>query len=182
VREVASLQRMVEEFSRFARLPESHPSSTQLNKVISDALDLYTDRLDGISMECRLAGELPALWLDAEQMKQVLVNLIDNAVESLNTNSENGSNGGRKLIRIETDYLKDKDAVRLSVSDSGHGIRPHDRDKLFLPKFSTRERGTGLGLAIASHIVADHKGRIWVEDNLPRGARFIVELPATRVE
>jgi signal transduction histidine kinase len=115
-------------------------------------------------------------------MKQALVNLIDNAIEALNTDSRNGGNGARKLIRIESRYLKENELVRLSVSDTGHGIRPRDRDKLFLPKFSTRDRGTGLGLAIVSHIIADHNGRIWVEDNSPRGARFIIELPATRAE
>jgi signal transduction histidine kinase len=74
--------------------------------------------------------------------------------------------------------LSASDQARLIVSDTGHGIRPADRDKLFLPKFSTRDRGTGLGLAIVSHIIADHKGRIWIEDNQPQGARFIIELPA----
>jgi signal transduction histidine kinase len=69
------------------------------------------------------------------------------------------------------------ETVRLTISDTGHGISPRDRDKLFLPKFSTRSRGTGLGLAIVSHIIADHKGRVWVEDNEPRGAKFIIELP-----
>ena len=78
--------------------------------------------------------------------------------------------------------MKASDAVQLIVADTGHGIHPRDRDKLFLPKFSTRDRGTGLGLAIVSHIIADHKGRIWVEDNHPRGARFIIELPAGRGE
>jgi two-component system nitrogen regulation sensor histidine kinase NtrY len=86
------------------------------------------------------------------------------------------------LIVIESKYLKAGDVVRLVVADTGHGIRPRDRDKLFLPKFSTRDRGTGLGLAIVSHIIADHKGRIWVEDNRPRGARFIIELPAGKSE
>jgi PAS domain S-box-containing protein len=182
VREVAALQRMVEEFSRFARLPESHPRATRLNQVIGEALGLYTDRLNGITVQCDLVEELPLLWLDPEQMKQALVNLIDNAIEALDTDSRNGANGARKTIRIESRYLKENELVRLSVSDTGHGIRPRDRDKLFLPKFSTRDRGTGLGLAIVSHIVADHNGRIWVEDNSPRGARFIIELPATRSE
>jgi signal transduction histidine kinase len=106
-------------------------------------------------------------------------------MEALAPAGSSGGNGSKEgpraaaenLIRIETSYLKGNDIVRLVVSDTGHGIRPADRDKLFLPKFSTRDRGTGLGLAIVSHIIADHKGRIWVEDNDPRGARFIIELP-----
>lgn len=184
VREVAALQRMVEEFSRFARLPEARPVEASLNEVISDSVALYTERLDGIGIECKLSDELPSFRLDPEQIKRVMINLIDNAIESMVSNGTNGngSNGNagahQKKIVIETRFLKESEMVRLIVSDTGHGIKPADRGKLFLPKFSTRDRGTGLGLAIVSHIVADHKGRIWVEDNRPRGARFVIELPA----
>ncbi|HEV8487625.1 MAG TPA: ATP-binding protein, partial [Blastocatellia bacterium] len=188
VREVAALQRMVEEFSRFARLPEARPAPASLNDVVRNAVDLYADRLDGMRIECDLADDLPALRLDQEQIKRALVNLIENAVEALAPDGSaegNGSNGEppsttEKLIRIQSLQPRSSDVVRLIVSDTGHGIRPADREKLFLPKFSTRERGTGLGLAIVSHIIADHKGRIWVEDNQPRGARFIIELPSGR--
>jgi PAS domain S-box-containing protein len=188
VREVSALQRMVEEFSRFARLPEARPVEASLNEVVLDAVSLYADRLDGVRIDCQLAEDLPALRLDPEQIKRAIVNLIDNAVEALGggQNGGNGSNGSRasadKVIRIESRYVKRNDSVRLVVADTGHGISPRDRDKLFLPKFSTRDRGTGLGLAIVSHIIADHKGRIWFEDNRPRGARFIIEFAAGRGE
>jgi PAS domain S-box-containing protein len=192
VREVAALQRMVEEFSRFARLPEARPAEASLNEVVRDAVSLYTERLDGIRIDCRLSDDLPMLWLDREQIKRVLVNLIDNAVEALGSVGDggdggNGSNDGHpifveRLIALESSYSKATDSVRLIIADTGHGISARDRDKLFLPKFSTRSRGTGLGLAIVSHIVADHKGRVWVEDNEPCGARFIIELPAGRGE
>jgi len=190
VREVAALQRMVEEFSRFARLPEARPVEASLNDVVRDAVSLYDERLDGIRMDCRLSDDLPVLWLDTEQIKQVLVNLIDNAVEALSEEGNGDNNGSDPLredasersIILESEYLKASDSVRLIVADTGHGISRRDRDKLFLPKFSTRTRGTGLGLAIVSHIIADHKGRVWVEDNQPCGARFIIELPAGRGE
>lgn len=190
VREVAALQRMVEEFSRFARLPEARPAEASLNEVVRDAVSLYAERLDGIRIDCRLSDDLPMMWLDTEQVKRVLVNLIDNAVEALSSEGENGGNGSsdghsasvERLIELESSYSKASDSVRLIIADTGHGISPRDRDKLFLPKFSTRSRGTGLGLAIVSHIVADHKGRVWVEDNQPCGARFIIELPAGRGE
>ena len=182
VREVAALQRMVEEFSRFARLPEARPVEAQLNDVIRDAVSLYTERLDGIHVDCRLSDDLPAMLIDIEQIKRVLVNLIDNAIEALGVDGrDNGSNGNEssveRLIAIESANVTGNETVRLTISDTGHGISPRDRDKLFLPKFSTRSRGTGLGLAIVSHIIADHKGRVWVEDNEPRGAKFIIELP-----
>jgi two-component system nitrogen regulation sensor histidine kinase NtrY len=188
VREVAALQRMVEEFSRFARLPEARPTAASLNDVVRDAVSLYDERLDGIRIDCSLSDDLPMLWLDTEQIKRVLVNLIDNAVEAL---APDGDGNGRKdeptavperSIALETTHIRATDSVRLVIADSGHGISPRDRDKLFLPKFSTRSRGTGLGLAIVSHIIADHKGRVWVEDNQPRGARFIIELPVARHE
>ncbi|HEY7910691.1 MAG TPA: ATP-binding protein [Blastocatellia bacterium] len=187
VREVSSLQRMVEEFSRFARLPEANPVSTSVNDVVRNAVDLYADRLEEIKIRCDMAGDIPALKLDPEQIKQVLVNLIDNAIEALKSEDHGGNGGGnggagKGVISIESRYMKMLEVVRIIVSDSGHGIHPRDRDKLFLPKFSTRKRGTGLGLAIVSHIIADHKGRIWIEDNKPRGARFIIELPVTRPE
>jgi len=189
VREVAALQRMVEEFSRFARLPEARPIEGSLNDVVRDAVSLYAERLDGIRMNCRLSDELPTLWLDTEQIKRVLVNLIDNAVEALGADGKDRGNGSsppheaqERSITLESSYLKATDSVRLIVADTGHGISRRDRDKLFLPKFSTRTRGTGLGLAIVSHIIADHKGRVWVEDNQPCGARFIIELPAGRGE
>jgi len=187
VREVAALQRMVDEFSRFARLPEARLVEAALNDVIRDAVSLYTERLDGIRLECRLSEDLPTLLIDTEQIKRVLVNLIDNAIEALGVDGkDNGSNGSdssvERLIAIESANVTGNETVRLTISDTGHGISPRDRDKLFLPKFSTRSRGTGLGLAIVSHIVADHKGRVWVEDNEPRGARFIIELSAGRGE
>jgi two-component system nitrogen regulation sensor histidine kinase NtrY len=188
VREVAALQRMVEEFSRFARLPEARPTEASLNDVVRDAVSLYAERLDGIGIDCSLSDDLPTLWLDTEQIKRVLVNLIDNAVEALAQDSDgNGSKDGptaapERLIALETAHISATDSVRLIIADTGHGISPRDRDKLFLPKFSTRSRGTGLGLAIVSHIIADHKGRVWVEDNQPRGARFIIELPSARGE
>lgn len=177
IREVGALQRMVEEFSHFARLPEKKPVEGALNKVVQDAIGLYADRLNGIRIECKLATDLPLIKFDPEQMKRVMLNLIDNAIEALTTGDNHSASD--KLIRIGSAYLKEDDLARIVVADTGHGIKPADRDKLFLPKFSTRERGTGLGLAIVSHIIADHKGRIWVEDNQPQGAQFIIELPVS---
>jgi PAS domain S-box-containing protein len=182
VREVSALQRMVEEFSRFARLPETRPVEGCLNDAIREALALFADRLDGIQMKCDLAGDIPDFRFDPDQMKRVLVNLIENAAESLSSGKLNGSadsaNGQPdRLLSIESTYVLKNEVARVVVADTGHGIRAGDRDKLFLPKFSTRDRGTGLGLAIVSHIIADHKGRIWAEDNHPRGARFVFELP-----
>lgn len=172
--EVETLQRMVDEFSTFARLPNAQLELTSLNDVVAGALKLYDERLDGVWLEKRLAADLPPVWLDPEQLKRVLVNLIDNAAEALTTGN---SDPQERRITIETRELADRDALELTVADTGPGIAPADRERIFDPYFSTRKRGTGLGLAIVSRIVAEHQGRIRVSENLPRGARFTLELP-----
>jgi signal transduction histidine kinase len=105
---------------------------------------------------------------DREQMKRVIVNLIDNAAEAM-------SDSPLRRLFIATSQPS-VDLVELSITDTGCGISRVDKEKLFLPYFSTKGRGTGLGLAIVSHIVNEHHGRVRVEDNLPRGASFVVEL------
>ena len=171
--EVATLQRMVDEFSNFARLPNAKLEPQSLNEVATNALKLYDERLDGIRLERHLAEELPPVMLDAEQIKRVLVNLIDNAAEALTTSPQNGD---RRII-VTTREIPERDTVELTIADNGPGIPATDRERIFDPYFSTKKRGTGLGLAIVSRIVAEHQGRIRVQENHPRGAKFIVELP-----
>jgi signal transduction histidine kinase len=108
--------------------------------------------------------------MDPIQMKRVLVNLLDNALEAL------AAEPIRELT-LRCDLVRDETMARLTITDTGCGISPDDRERLFTPYFSTRKNGTGLGLAISSRIVADHGGYISVEPNMPRGARFVVELP-----
>ncbi|MBI4850304.1 MAG: HAMP domain-containing protein [Acidobacteria bacterium] len=175
--EVGTLQRMVDEFSRFARLPEAKLELGSLNEVVQESLKLYEDRLDDIKLDTAFDEDLLPINLDKEQIKRTMVNLIDNAAEAM-INAED------KVLSISTEYLNQQDLIRLTISDTGHGIKPEDKEKLFLPYFSTRKRGTGLGLAIVSHIITDHLGKIWVEDNKPYGTKFIIELPVagSRVE
>jgi PAS domain S-box-containing protein len=169
--EVATLQRMVDEFSSFARLPSAKLASSQINEIVASALKLYDERLDGIRLYQKLGTSLPAVLVDAEQIKRVIVNLIDNSAEAL------AEVRGERCITVETLVDQERETVELVVSDNGPGIRASDRERVFDPYFSTRKRGTGLGLAIVSHIVAEHQARIRVEENLPQGARFTVELP-----
>jgi signal transduction histidine kinase len=131
-------------------------------------MSVFAGRLDGISVEVALDEKLPYVLADCEQIKRVIVNLIDNAAEAM-TNSP-----VRSLI-IRTAHTS-VDTAELSVTDTGIGVTVADKEKLFLPYFSTKGRGTGLGLAIVSHIITEHQGRVRVEENQPRGARFIVEL------
>ena len=170
-REVAGLKAMVDEFSRFARLPLARLEPGDLNEVVRHAAALYEDRLDGVKMELVLDQALPMVLLDAEQLRRVFVNLIDNALGAL-TGMEEG-----RTITISTTHDAARSIVLAEVSDTGHGIRSGDFKKLFQPYFSTRGGGTGLGLAIVHRIVLEHRGRIRAESNRPNGARFVIELP-----
>jgi two-component system nitrogen regulation sensor histidine kinase NtrY len=171
-REVAGLKAMVDEFSRFARLPLARLEVAHLNEVVRHAIALYDGRLDGVKMETSLDENLPAAMLDTEQLRRVFVNLIDNASNAL-TSVE-----AEKQITINTSFDRVRSLLVAEVSDTGHGIRPADFKRLFQPYFSTRGSGTGLGLAIVQRIILEHGGRIRAEANYPRGARFVIELPA----
>ena len=172
--EGATLQRMVDEFSSFARLPAAKPVLSDINEVVTDTLKLYEERLDGIKLESKLANELPPVLIDREQIKRALVNLIDNALHAI---TESQFALDEKSLTLGTREVLEQDAVEITIADTGPGIAPANRERIFSPYFSTRKRGTGLGLAIVSHIVAEHSGRIRVEDNFPHGARFVIELP-----
>lgn len=169
-REVAGLKSLVDEFSRFARMPDAQKSNIDLNDVVRQAASLYEDRLDRADLELRLASELPSAMADAEQMKRVFVNLIDNGLEAL-------TDSGERRVTIETRYDAARETITAEVADSGEGIPAADFKRLFQPYFSTRGRGTGLGLAIVQRIISEHGGRIHAENNIPRGARFVIEIP-----
>jgi nitrogen fixation/metabolism regulation signal transduction histidine kinase len=174
-REVAGLKAMVDEFSRFARLPATRLELANLNDVVTQATGLYVDRLDGVSMTLQLDPELPSSMLDVGQIKRVFVNLIDNAVHAL------ASITGEKQIFIVTSHDAERSLLRAEVADTGQGIEPADFRRLFEPYFSRRDGGTGLGLAIVQRIIMEHGGHIRAERNTPRGARFVIELPAYQV-
>jgi two-component system, NtrC family, nitrogen regulation sensor histidine kinase NtrY len=171
-REVAGLKAMVDEFSRFARLPAVRLEASDLNAVVRQAVGLYEDRLNGVSIEMDLQEKLPAAMLDAEQMRRVFVNLIDNALNALAESKE------ERRITIRTSHDEERSMLIAEVSDTGQGIQPTDFKRLFQPYFSRRHSGTGLGLAIVQRIILEHHSRIRAETNYPRGARFVIELPA----
>jgi two-component system nitrogen regulation sensor histidine kinase NtrY len=171
-REVAGLKAMVDEFSKFARLPLARLELADLNEVVRHAAGLYDDRLDGVTMETKLDSNLPSAMLDTEQLRRVFVNLIDNASNAL------ANLDGERSIAISTSFDPERSLLIAEVSDTGHGIQPADFKRLFQPYFSTRGSGTGLGLAIVQRIVMEHGGRISAGVNYPRGARFVIELPA----
>lgn len=170
-REVEGMKSMVDEFTRFARLPHARLEPADLNEVVRQAVSLYRERLEDVRMDVLLAPTLPGALLDMEQLRRVFVNLIDNSVEAL------AAADGERRITVATAYDPGRGLLIAEVADTGHGIARHDIARLFQPYFSTRGRGTGLGLAIVHRIMTEHGGRIRAESNRPRGARMIIELP-----
>jgi two-component system nitrogen regulation sensor histidine kinase NtrY len=170
-REVAGLKALVDEFSRFARLPNPRLELGDLNEVIRQSALLYHERLDGVELRLELAEQLPSAMFDTEQIKRVFVNLTDNALEALASVSD------RRVVRISTRHDATREVLLAEVEDTGEGIPGGDFKRLFQPYFSTKGRGTGLGLAIVQRIISEHGGRIYAEANSPRGARFVLELP-----
>jgi len=173
-REVQTLESLVNEFSQFARFPAACLVPADLNEIAASALGLFHGRLEGITVRTELAAGLPRVKADPELMRRVLANLIDNAAEAMEGSEV-------RQLRVATRAVSEGDAAEIEISDTGRGITPEDKERLFLPHFSTKERGTGLGLAIASRIVAEHNGTIRVEDNLPTGTRFLLRFPAADV-
>jgi two-component system, NtrC family, nitrogen regulation sensor histidine kinase NtrY len=170
-REVAGLKAMVDEFTRFARLPHARLEPADLNDVVRQAVSLYEDRLEGVRMDVLLAPQLPGALLDAEQLRRVFVNLIDNSVEAV------AEIEGERRITVATGHDPARGLLIAEVTDTGHGIARTDFARLFQPYFTTRGHGTGLGLAIVQRVMTEHGGRIRAESNRPRGARMIIELP-----
>lgn len=165
VSEVSHLKRMVDEFSRFARMPAVHLERTGLISILESAASLYEHVKPGVTIEIAAPPDLQAT-VDREQIRRALINLLDNAIEATSEGT------------ISIAATRNEGSVRIVVSDPGRGVPDSDKEKLFLPYFSTKGRGTGLGLAIVHRIVNDHDGTITVHDNSPRGTRFEIDLPA----
>ena len=178
VGEVESLKGLVDEFAQFARMPTPRAIPSDLTALLTDTLALYNGLFREIRIERRLDENLPIVRLDVEQIRRVVINLVDNAVEALGgANASPRPNGDQPLIVLETRHDSSNGVVRLTISDNGPGIPLADRDKLFMPYYSTKRRGSGLGLAIVRRIIAEHGGNIEAADNAPTGTVFTVELP-----
>jgi two-component system nitrogen regulation sensor histidine kinase NtrY len=173
VGEVEVLKGLVDEFSHFARLPSPHTVPVDLNALLADTLTLYDGLFENITLQRAFQAGLPSVRVDPDQIQRVVVNLIDNAVAAL----EGKTGDTPPAICVETRLDATNGVARVIISDNGPGISEGDREKLFLPYFSTKGRGSGLGLAIVRRIVIEHGGSIDVTDNVPSGTRFTVELP-----
>jgi two-component system nitrogen regulation sensor histidine kinase NtrY len=168
VGEVESLKGLVDEFSQFARMPAPRAVPTDLHELLDDALALYRGLFTDVEIRSRFAKSVPKVSVDPEQLRRVIINLVDNAIEAMERQG---------AIEVETEHDPAHSVVRIVIADNGPGIPAAEREKLFLPYYSTKQRGSGLGLAIVRRIVAEHGGSIEVTDNAPRGTRFAIELP-----
>ena len=169
IKSVEELKTLVNEFSQFARMPAAHPTPCSLNSIIAEAVTLYSEAHRQVKINLAANSALPDLMLDRDQIKRVIINLLENAVAAV----EDGGD-----VHVSTDFNPELKLASFSVADTGHGISKEDKPRLFEPYFSTKKSGTGLGLAIVNTIISDHHGFIRVRDNDPKGTKFIVELPA----
>jgi two-component system nitrogen regulation sensor histidine kinase NtrY len=172
IQEVDGLKQLVDEFSRFARMPALTLRPTDLGRLLEGLVVLYRDSYPSLSIKADFSPDLPSLEVDPDQIKRAVLNLVDNAVEAVGQTGE---------VVLQTVWLAEVERARIVVADDGPGIAPEDKEKLFVPYFSTKATGMGLGLPIVHQIVTDHGGTIWVEDNPPHGSRFVIELSGARV-
>lgn len=174
VKQVDGLKNLVNEFSNFARLPQARPVVANLNSVVEESLGLYRQAHPQIEFEFTKDGDLPDFKFDPDQIKRVLVNLVDNSVSAV-------AKEPQPSVKITTRYDKDIKTVRMTVADNGEGIPAADRSRIFEPYYSTKEGGTGLGLAIVKRIIEDHNGFIRATANEPKGIKMVIEMPVNEI-
>ena len=168
VKQVEGLKKMVNEFSNLARLPEVNLTLNNLAEVIEEALAVYRSAHLHITFELNQITSVPMFLFDREQIKRALLNLLDNAVASIEDQGK---------IEVAISHDSAFKIVRIEVKDTGQGIPDELKPRLFEPYFSTKRSGTGLGLTIVHTIISDHQGFIRVKNNYPQGSIFVIELP-----
>ncbi len=172
ITQVEELKALVNEFHKFARMPACNPSPSRIEEIIEETLALFKEAHKEIRFVFNRNGDIPVLNLDKAQIKRAILNILENAAEAMNEKGE---------IRIGLRYEKELHIVKLEIADTGPGIPPEHKARLFEPYFSTKKHGTGLGLTIVNTIISDHDGFIRVYDNKPKGTCFVIELPVRRV-
>lgn len=171
IQQTARLDAMVKEMLAFGKPMELDATKTNINDLIEESLAVAqpTAREAGVELEADLEPSLPSLSVDVAKIKQVILNLITNAVQA--------SPAGEKVL-VKTH--RSGNGIRLEVVDCGCGIREEDRERVFEPFFSTKGEGTGLGLGIVKKIVEAHGGEVFFDPNAEQGVTFKVRLPAVR--
>ncbi|MDA1000669.1 MAG: ATP-binding protein, partial [bacterium] len=168
IHQVQSLMELVNEFSRFARMPEPRLRPVRLNSLLGEVVSLYQDRSADVRLKIDFDPDIPYVMADSEQLQRVLINLLENAFEAMN---------GEGVVEFQASFDVPRSQVVVEVRDEGDGVPDENKLDVFFPYFSTKNRGTGLGLAICHRIISEHNGLITVEDNNPKGAIFRVTIP-----
>jgi nitrogen fixation/metabolism regulation signal transduction histidine kinase len=167
LRAVRDLKELIGEFSRFSRLPPIRPEMIDLNALVLDVLAPWTQAPAGaLRVRLLLAPDVGAVEVDADQVKRVLLNVINNAIEAM------GEQGGELALQT----AREDGGVAIRVEDDGPGVE--DVERIFEPHYTTKVKGTGLGLAIARQIVEEHGGTIRAESAPGRGTSVRIHLPA----
>lgn len=167
VKEVHSLKRLVDQFSKFGKLPEIKKIPIELGPLTEEVRSLYQDS-EGVTLRIDLPPDIGPVALDQEQFKRVLINIIENAIQAMR---------GSGLIELGYRLDSEGRVLVVEIADCGPGIRDEDKHRVFQPYQTGKKEGTGLGLAISHRIIEEHGGHIWVRDNQPSGCVFVIELP-----
>jgi len=171
VQQVDAMKSMVNDFSNFARPPQSKPQAISIGQLIADIADLYQGQVQHLNTA--IDDQLPSTFADPVRLRQVLINLIKNAQEAIAD-----IDGGE--INISAKHQKDSDSIQICIADNGLGVDNSEIERIFEPYATTKEKGTGLGLAIVKKIIEEHGGTIIIKPITPQGANFIIQLPVTR--
>jgi len=170
VQETLRCKAIIQDLLEFSRANEPKTTPSNVNQVMERALHLLANefKLRHIQLELDLAKSLPQILIDENQIEQIFVNLLLNAIQAI---EEQGT------ITIRTYMSSNRKNVTIDIADTGCGIPPENMSKIFEPFFSTKSKGTGLGLAVTYGIVQKHGGHIYADNQRKQGARFVVELP-----
>ena len=165
-REVEGMLTIVNEFSRFARLPEVHLRPGSLPSLVRETMDAYRVAYPKVGFELGVQEPFPTVRFDSEQLGRVFKNLVENALEAMKMSGS-----------IHVTLQEGEGHVVVTVRDTGPGLTPEARSRLFLPYYSTKRKGSGLGLAIVARIIEEHGGHIKVDETYTGGAGFMITLP-----
>jgi nitrogen fixation/metabolism regulation signal transduction histidine kinase len=167
------MKEMVKAFSEYARAPDMELSRVDLNRLVSEVADLYRGRDVATLILLELDEDLGSIEVDPGRVRQILHNLVGNALEALDHKTD-----GRVVIRTEAEMIGENGMVRISVLDNGPGFPGDALERVFDPYVTTKPKGTGLGLAIVKKLVEEHGGRVEAGNREEGGARLTVLLPA----
>jgi two-component system nitrogen regulation sensor histidine kinase NtrY len=177
VEHVALIKRLANEFSEYGRMPTAQFGPTDLSALLANTVANFRENNPDVFFQCEIDGKFPEMLLDPEQIRGVIINILDNAVAAVRGVCSNATSSYSPEVKVRASFDRNKKRALLEFSDNGPGVSAADKSRIFEPYFTTKKGGTGLGLAIVSSVVSDHQGDIRIFDSQPRGVKFVVTLP-----